>query len=203
MIRRPPRSTLFPYTTLFRSHIEHQAEPRGQRLQEPDVRCRARELDVPHPFPTDLSKRHFDAALFTYDAAVLESFVLAAQALVVLDRPEDLGAEQAIALGLEGAIVDGLGLFHFAVGPRADLLGRGEPDLDRIELLVLLDLLEQLKERFHLEPLQIDVDAERPDFLHQHVERLDIALVVLHVDAVNLDVDAEQPSKVDRKSRSL
>src|SRR5260221_7837347 len=23
MIRRPPRSTLFPYTTLFRSHIRH------------------------------------------------------------------------------------------------------------------------------------------------------------------------------------
>src|SRR2546422_5469658 len=23
MIRRPPRSTLFPYTTLFRSHFEH------------------------------------------------------------------------------------------------------------------------------------------------------------------------------------
>src|SRR5258705_4138935 len=28
MIRRPPRSTLFPYTTLFRSrHAEHNAEP--------------------------------------------------------------------------------------------------------------------------------------------------------------------------------
>src|SRR5256885_8453241 len=25
MIRRPPRSTLFPYTTLFRSHIRHAA----------------------------------------------------------------------------------------------------------------------------------------------------------------------------------
>src|SRR3712207_8800165 len=27
MIRRPPRSTLFPYTTLFRSEGEHGAEP--------------------------------------------------------------------------------------------------------------------------------------------------------------------------------
>src|SRR5688572_32740516 len=25
MIRRPPRSTLFPYTTLFRSHLDRQA----------------------------------------------------------------------------------------------------------------------------------------------------------------------------------
>src|SRR2546430_9016521 len=29
MIRRPPRSTLFPYTTLFRSHPEHRAPVEG------------------------------------------------------------------------------------------------------------------------------------------------------------------------------
>src|SRR3712207_8184464 len=29
MIRRPPRSTLFPYTTLFRSHPEVEPELRG------------------------------------------------------------------------------------------------------------------------------------------------------------------------------
>src|SRR5256885_9473246 len=27
MIRRPPRSTLFPYTTLFRSPVEHRVDP--------------------------------------------------------------------------------------------------------------------------------------------------------------------------------
>src|SRR2546430_4679922 len=34
MIRRPPRSTLFPYTTLFRSHahayLDHRCESRGR-----------------------------------------------------------------------------------------------------------------------------------------------------------------------------
>src|SRR3712207_7562384 len=30
MIRRPPRSTLFPYTTLFRSHDESGADPAGK-----------------------------------------------------------------------------------------------------------------------------------------------------------------------------
>src|SRR3989442_11031912 len=35
MIRRPPRSTLFPYTTLFRSHVvdhprRHPLQPRGE-----------------------------------------------------------------------------------------------------------------------------------------------------------------------------
>src|SRR2546430_11067329 len=35
MIRRPPRSTLFPYTTLFRSlEHEHQRAVLGQRLEE-------------------------------------------------------------------------------------------------------------------------------------------------------------------------
>src|SRR2546422_2405637 len=35
MIRRPPRSTLFPYTTLFRSHLRprHPADEAGERLQ--------------------------------------------------------------------------------------------------------------------------------------------------------------------------
>src|SRR5260221_1844313 len=33
MIRRPPRSTLFPYTTLFRSHIRAPS-PRFARFQE-------------------------------------------------------------------------------------------------------------------------------------------------------------------------
>src|SRR5256886_17191208 len=44
MIRRPPRSTLFPYTTLFRSDrvggtLEHVLAPRAHR----DLRARARE----------------------------------------------------------------------------------------------------------------------------------------------------------------
>src|SRR2546422_6617666 len=30
MIRRPPRSTLFPYTTLFRSHVPSRGFTRGQ-----------------------------------------------------------------------------------------------------------------------------------------------------------------------------
>src|SRR3712207_7420429 len=40
MIRRPPRSTLFPYTTLFRSQLE--ADHRGHRVPgQPEHRHRA------------------------------------------------------------------------------------------------------------------------------------------------------------------
>src|SRR2546429_6766587 len=35
MIRRPPRSTLFPYTTLFRSHRIHRLQPQ-QRVADGD-----------------------------------------------------------------------------------------------------------------------------------------------------------------------
>src|SRR2546422_10075943 len=42
MIRRPPRSTLFPYTTLFRSHREvDPGPPRGEIADGPGDRCRA------------------------------------------------------------------------------------------------------------------------------------------------------------------
>src|SRR5260370_32396268 len=34
MIRRPPRSTLFPYTTLFRSRPRRSAPPRGDRAAD-------------------------------------------------------------------------------------------------------------------------------------------------------------------------
>src|SRR3712207_7240727 len=32
MIRRPPRSTLFPYTTLFRSHVMSGVNPQGVQV---------------------------------------------------------------------------------------------------------------------------------------------------------------------------
>src|SRR3712207_6891790 len=41
MIRRPPRSTLFPYTTLFRS-ARHRRRPRGQPEQPAGDRRRRR-----------------------------------------------------------------------------------------------------------------------------------------------------------------
>src|SRR3989454_8584085 len=36
MIRRPPRSTLFPYTTLFRSHVRHHDGPPEQVVEDHD-----------------------------------------------------------------------------------------------------------------------------------------------------------------------
>jgi hypothetical protein len=76
---------------------------------------------------------------------VLEALVLAAQALVVLDRPEDLGAEEAVAFRLESPVVDGLGLLHLAERPAADLLRRRQADPDGIEMLIGGELLEKVE----------------------------------------------------------
>ncbi len=123
-------------------HVEHQSQTRRQRLQEPDVGARRRQVDVTHAVTAHLGLRDFNAALLADHATVLQALVLAAKALVVLDRAEDLGAEQPVALRLEGSVVDGLRLLDFAERPAADLLRRGQTDPDGIEMHIRGELLE-------------------------------------------------------------
>src|SRR5258708_21173933 len=72
MIRRPPRSTLFPYTTLFRSadlvlpHQGHRAVHRGVRL--------------------DGHRVHHHAALVLLDLEHLERLLLDGEVLEVRER---------------------------------------------------------------------------------------------------------------------
>src|SRR5918995_7241512 len=75
------------------------------------------ELDVPHALAAHLRQGHLDAAPVADHAAIADALVLPAMALPVLDRTEDALAEQAVLLGLEGAVVDGFGLEHLAPGP--------------------------------------------------------------------------------------
>src|SRR5437660_4273680 len=42
MIQRPPRSTLFPYTTLFRSRLDRRARARRRAAEEVPPQVRAR-----------------------------------------------------------------------------------------------------------------------------------------------------------------
>src|SRR5690606_28773358 len=98
---------------------------------------------------THLGLDHLDAALLAHDAAVLHALVLAADALVVLHGAKDLGAEEAVPLGLERTVVDGLGLLHLAVRPFADLLGAGERNANRRKGKRILGLLEERKDVTH------------------------------------------------------
>ena len=134
---------------LAKGHVEHQPDARRQGLQVPDVRDRARELDMSHPLPANLREGHLHPALLAHHSAVLQALVLPAQALVVLDRSEDLGAEQSVALRFEGAVVDRLRLLDLAKRPRPDLLRRGEPDPDRLEAFAAELLLVKIDQISH------------------------------------------------------
>src|SRR3712207_7836216 len=60
MIRRPPRSTLFPYTTLFRSHRPVRRRP-ARRAVEPDdaeAQRRAAGRRLPRPAEIPRADRH-------------------------------------------------------------------------------------------------------------------------------------------------
>ena len=129
---------------ILERHVHQQADARGQRLQEPDMRDRGGELDMAHALAPDPGERHFDAALLADDALELHALVLAAQALVVLDRPEDARAEQAVPLRLERPVVDGLRLLDLAIGPGQDFFRAGDRDADRIERLLHRLLPEEI-----------------------------------------------------------
>src|SRR5690349_21940635 len=61
MIRRPPRSTLFPYTTLFRSHQLRQHVERG-RLAGGGCRGRRHQIEAAHRGLLDMRIRQGDGA---------------------------------------------------------------------------------------------------------------------------------------------
>ncbi|KAF1069317.1 MAG: hypothetical protein GAK45_01130 [Pseudomonas citronellolis] len=129
-------------------HVQQQADTGRQGLQEPDVGGRRGQLDVAHALTTHFGQSDFHAALLADHTTVLQALVLTAQALVVLHRAEDLGAEQAIALRLEGTVVDGLRLLDFAEGPGTNHLGRGQANTDGIELFDLTLVFQQIKQVF-------------------------------------------------------
>ena len=129
---------------LLELHVEQQADAARKRLQEPDVSDRRGQLDMAHALAADLRNGDFDAALFADDALVLHALVLAAQAFVILDRAEDARAEQAVTLGLERAVVDGLRLLDLAERPAADLVRRRDADADLVERFRLGDRIGEV-----------------------------------------------------------
>jgi hypothetical protein len=88
---------------------------------------------VAHPLTTHLGASDLDAAALADDALEADSLVLTAVALPVTGRSEDLLAEQAVLLGLEGAVVDRLGLLDLAVGPLTDVVSGGQADTQLVE----------------------------------------------------------------------
>src|SRR2546430_7114426 len=104
MIRRPPRSTLFPYTTLFRSELRRLAEP--QRAGAVRKRLDAGE-------PEELGEQGAHELL---DAAVTLAPVLQDDAdKRPVDAPGEAADDREVALDLRGLADDLLDLADVAV----------------------------------------------------------------------------------------
>ena len=116
-----------------RSEVEHEAHAAGYALEVPDVADGGGKLYMAHALTPDLALGDFNAAAVADLALVADLLVLSAVAFPVLRRPENALAEEAVALRLEGAVVDGLRLFHFAVGPFEDLLGGSDTYLNSVK----------------------------------------------------------------------
>ena len=121
-VRHDRRCEIEHLLELARCDVEEVADAARHALEEPDVRDRSGEVDVTHALAAHLLARHLDAAALADDALVADALVLAAVALPVLGRAENALAEEAVALGLERAVVDRLRLRDLTGRPVTDLL---------------------------------------------------------------------------------
>ena len=147
------RLTVKDLLEVLQGDVEQVADAAGERLEEPDVGHRGGQRDVAETLAPHLALDDLDAALLAHHPAVLHALVLAAVALVVLHGAEDLGAEEAVPLRLEGAVVDGLRLLHLAVRPLPDLVRAGQRDADGGERRRVLGLLEEIEDVLHVSSL--------------------------------------------------
>ena len=130
-------------------NIENHTHAGRKALQEPNMSNRASQLNVTHAFAANLGKCDFHAALFANDALMLQTFVFTAKTFVILNRSENLCAEQTVAFGFERTVVNCLRLLYFTVRPRTNLFRGSNADLDRVKRLILFICLKERVKSFH------------------------------------------------------
>ena len=86
------------------------------------------QLDVSATLTTHLLLSHFHTTTVADDSFVTDALVFAAGTLIVLGRTKDALAEQTVALGLVGTIVDGLRLCNLTETVLQDFLWRCQSD---------------------------------------------------------------------------
>jgi hypothetical protein len=120
----------------------------------PDVGDGAGQLNVAHPLAPDDGVCDFHAAALADNVFVADPAVFAAVALVIFFGAENPLVKQTAALGTTGAVVDGLGLGHLAIGPLADPLRRSQAQADGVKVPFLIECFAH---NFYLDFLEFDV----------------------------------------------
>ena len=119
---------------LLGGHSEDVADLVGQGTEVPDMSHGHHQTDVTATFTTYFLLGYLDTASFADTALVTDTLVFAAVALIVLDRTEDTLAEQTVAFGLVGTVVDRLGFENLTIGVVENLVGRCQSDADAREI---------------------------------------------------------------------
>ena len=111
---------------ILRSDVQQVAQTGRNTLEEPDVGHRSGKLDMAHALTAHTALGDFHTTAFADDALEAYALVLAAGALPVTGRSEDLFAEQTVFLWLQGTVVNGFRLLDLAMAPITDVIGGGQ-----------------------------------------------------------------------------
>jgi len=94
-----------------------------------------------HALPAHLGPGDFYPAPVTDLTLKANLLIFSAMAFPVLCGAKDTLTEQPIPLGLEGAVIDGLWLFHLSMGPLLDLLRGGNANADGVKFSIAHSLI--------------------------------------------------------------
>ena len=120
------RSEVNDLLQVLRSQIQQVAQTGRNTLEVPNVGHGSGQFNVAHALATHLGTGHLNATALTHNALEAHALVLTAVALPVLGGAEDTLVEETVLLGLQGTVVDGLGLLNLTKGPTTDVVGGGE-----------------------------------------------------------------------------
>src|SRR6266496_3270126 len=162
MIRRPPRSTLFPYTTLFRSRPDAPHSPHG--LVHAEALLALLECDAGHPRAAEAQARHAVAQAHEFGLSDVWSSALShhalGEALLALGRPQDSERELERAETLRRATEARLDHAHSLLALVRARIARGSLTLAASELDAAREQLDTLTDVGRLGPLAAEVERE-------------------------------------------
>src|SRR5262249_50307853 len=112
-------------------HVQHGAQPAGQRLEEPDMHDRRGQVDMTHALAAHAAVRHLHAAAIADDSFVFGPLVLAAGTLPIALGAKDALAEEPILFSAIRAVVDGLRLLYLTKRPGPNIIRAGQLNPNR------------------------------------------------------------------------
>ena len=86
------------------------------------------QFDMTTTLSTNLLLCYLNTTTVADNTLITDTLIFSTGTLIVFGRTEDALAEQTVALGLIGAVVDGLWFGHLTITTLKDLFGRSKSD---------------------------------------------------------------------------